>query len=836
MSSTFVSLIVNILRKRDRIKMFRLRALILWVIVLLVFTAHSVNAQPEFVLPNPSFEEDYENDGIPDHWEIPRGAVVELTADRVTDGVKAAKFTDGYAVLAYSQKLEGLAGHEAGVAFDVAGDGGAKLGVIVAYNHRRDDGTAEFVYHRLTWDRVLKTEYQRVTLPLKFSENAIDGKVWFGIYRSNKTGTLYLDNCTVVNGQLTAKQEASLIRIQREWTYLHENLQSLDLKADLADEQKQAVSVIERAKASDRELLVNASTIDAALQQAWASTFNFALGGQTWAVRWSHPMARLDPAAVIPAQVTGGCAWPVVRGAYDAMAVNVWNAKQTAGEFAISLEGLDAAADDIVVRRQVFMENWYDRERQRVADPLTRLGQRSGQWVLPVEPGEVVKLYIGFRAKSDIAGKYPVQVIVADSQGVLQTVDAVIEVLPVSLPTEQKLAHWQCVYMNLNPADRHPELAAKDLAAHYVTSVQFPYAPVDFAEFDSQGHLLSYDFEKTRQSRWMRAYAPHIDKLWIFWEGTLTHAKLKDRDGHVIEPIGKDGAWTPAYVNAFSELLRAWLDYADEQGFGVEHWAIVPDDEPRSGQDWERAPGPAIDRAIAAFKLVREVEPELEIQVTMTDYALPADVQAFLPYVDVALPIYPYRDHLVRWAPTGYNPQSAYPEQIHPLLQQRQRTDGLTVWSYKVSRGIKDDPLTTELMYPVQAVARGYTGIGYWAYNVDRGQSWDDRDGGLLDYSFIYNGEESHSINQRYNVTGEIIVPSIRWELLRIGHQHGQILLDLKRRLDRGTCTDSHASDIQSLLASAEAFSPLEHKNDQTTYDRFVVDLLRTYVAVVAED
>ena len=48
---------------------------------------------------------------------------------------------------------------------------------------------------------------------------------------------------------------------------------------------------------------------------------------------------------------------------------------------------------------------------------------------------------------------------------------------------------------------------------------------------------------------------------------------------------------------------------------------------------------------------------------------------------------------------------------------------------------------------------------------------WDDTDQGLLDYTFIYNGAEEHPLNRQVNPVGEIVVPSIRWEALRLGWQ-----------------------------------------------------------------
>lgn len=797
-----------------------------------VFAAVAVG-QEQFELPNPSFEEDYENNSIPDGWSYHRDTVVTVERERVSHGVKAAKFTDGYVLASHQQdNLKNLAGKKMVISFDAAGDDGSQLGAMVGYLHKQADGKDKFVHHRLTWGKKLTEAYQRVVLPVKFAADAADGRVWLGVYRSNKQGVVYLDNFQLVHGGVTEEQQAALRRMYREWQYVLDHADAVESqvadKAALQALRKQAQHIAGQAASQNPAVLDEAPLDGPALREARARLLQLSAGDQPWLASWSNPLTRLTPMAAVPASLETQATQVALAGSYEAMAVTLWNASDADTTVSIAIAGLDAAADEIEVRRQVFMENWYDKERTRMTDPMTLLDRQGDGWALPMEQGEVVKLYVGYKTKADAAGQFPVNVTLASDAGQTQTLAATLEVAGVGLPAQPRLEHWQCVYMDLLPAARHPELAAKDLASHYVTSVQFPYAPP--ATYSADGQLLSHDFASTTQARWMRAYAKHIDKLWIFWEGSFVNRKLRDQAGNVIEPIDEDGNWTPAVKTAMGQTLRAWLDFAASEGFGLEHWAILPDDEPRSGMDWKRAPGPEIGRAVEAYKLTRAAEPGLEIQVTLTDYALPEDVEAMLPHVDVVLPVFPYRDHLVQWAPPKYNPEATFNKTIAPMLRKYQR-DGLKVWSYKVSRGIKDDPLSEELMYPVQAVAQGFTGIGYWAYNVTRGQSWDDRDGGLLNYSFVYNGEETHPLNRKYNVTGEIIVPSIRWELLRIGQQHGQMLLYLKDQLDKDNASASQKQAIEALLATAATFSPRPgQRGAQASYETFVRELKNVYI------
>ena len=50
----------------------------------------------------------------------------------------------------------------------------------------------------------------------------------------------------------------------------------------------------------------------------------------------------------------------------------------------------------------------------------------------------------------------------------------------------------------------------------------------------------------------------------------------------------------------------------------------------------------------------------------------------------------------------------------------------------------------------------------------------------------MYDGGEDHPLNRSVNPTGEVLVPSIRWESLRAGLQDARILVTLKNMVDAG--------------------------------------------------
>ncbi len=202
--------------------------------------------------------------------------------------------------------------------------------------------------------------------------------------------------------------------------------------------------------------------------------------------------------------------------------------------------------------------------------------------------------------------------------------------------------------------------------------------------------------------------------------------------------------------------------------------------------------------------LLRSRIPGLRNYLTFGNYTFPADAAAMLDQVDVALPHLPLPDRLSRLAPPEYNPAVAFREQVLPLLEQARRERGLELWSYHVAAGRSDDVLVWNRAYPFLAAASGRTGVGWWAYNVSSGTTWDDTDGRLLDYTFVYDGTEDSPLCRRWNVTGEVVVPSLRWEAVRAGLQDANLVLALQ--------SGANGRGAAEVLASArELAAVMEH-------------------------
>ncbi len=781
-------------------------------------------------LPNPSFEENAAADGVPDGWTIGKGAKVSLSP-HASDGAKAAKFTEGYVLLSIDQKLDHLAGRKLTVTLDAAGEDGAELGAMFGYVQTMPDGKSKFVHHRLTWGKALSREYKPVVLPLNFSPSAVDGRVWIAVYRSNKKGTVYLDHFRTADQAISKADQSALRRMQREWDYLIQRAQAA--RAQVKDAAamdriiQRATAVRDRCARLDPALMKEGDALEKERARLGAGIYQLQAPGQSFIAGLGRGTERLDPAEILPAKPADSMRVVSLINEHQALGVTIWNTRAEAATVQLEVAGLEKA--DPAVRRQVFLENYYDREKVRVADALTKLAKSGSGWALTVPGGSAVKVYVGFKTTPAMAGSHPVRIDLKDDQGTGRTLNAVVEVLPAALPRQPKLRQLQFMYPDCQPAASHPEETAQDLADHHVTGIEFPYAPP--ATFNADGSLAETKFEGSPQDRWMRAYGPKIERLVIFWPGSMRGRKMKLTDGSPLEPLTKEEDWSPPMRRAFGDLLKAWLDYAAANGFDRSHWAILPVDEIASGEQWANPPGAKVRRMVDLSQIVRKLEPKLPIYSTMGIYTLPADAKAVGPSLDVAVPYYPYPEKLSRWSPPGFNPHTAFETITFPYLEQQRDGRGMEILSYHVSRGKKDKVLPDVLSYPVEAVANGFTGIGYWAYNVTRGLSWDDRDGGLLDYSFIYDGTENHPLNRKYNVTKEIVVPSIRWEALRLGWQDGQILLTLKDRREHKQVSADLAGQIDAALAVAKGFGDKPDSLTEDSYSHFSQNLRRLYLS-----
>ncbi|MBT3377076.1 MAG: hypothetical protein HN742_33540 [Lentisphaerae bacterium] len=737
------------------------------------------------VLQNPSFDEDFENDGVPDRWDIPETTTVALTGD-ATHGAKAAVFSDGYVLASQNLYLRNLAGKKLIIHVDVKGTDGAKFGCLAGCFRLRKDGKRTFVYPRLAWDKPLSNDYERITLRYTFPEATEEGRLWIAFYRSNRQGAVWIDHVAATDHDLPPEDQIVLTRIARESSYVAARAKQaaqLFPKAveDLQRIQSTHEALAERARSDDPAVLAKREELtgDVARDHAFIN----ALAGNAPLIATCSPACeRLEPDVPVPTELHRECHTTALRDEYTAFGVLLLNPRPHQVSAMLTLQSTPGLLPP-VVRRQAFMETWYKKAKTRLSDPLPLVPVRSGAYQLELGPGAAEKLFILSQATSNASGLQQISANVSVKGVDCAELTARIDVLPTAFPRKPRFEHIQFMYPDQLPAATHPEDVARDLAAHGVSGIEFPYIPN--VTFTPEGGIAKNGIVSSQQAVWLEAYGKHLDRLAIFWEGKYKRLPIEGQPDAFLPYTNDDGTLTPQFRRAYAELLAAWLSFAESRGFGPERFLMLADDEPSSREEFKTAPGAEVRRTLELYQLTRETAPDLQIAVTLSDYAGPADVAVLAPEIDAIMPLWPYREKLSRWAPKDYRPREAFRTTILPMLETERRKRGLHIWSYHIDSGKSSPVLKSGRAYPIIAASAGLTGVSTWAYNVGRGSTWDDTDGGLLDYLFVYNGLEDHPLNHALNPAKEIVVPSIRWEAMRLGWQDAQIILAAKDALKK---------------------------------------------------
>jgi len=737
-------------------------------------------------LANPSFEIDADGDGLPDGWSIHRAAKGSLVEEG-SHGKKATRFTEGYVVLSQNLAIEDLADKTVRISIDAASPDGAKLGAYLGFRHAKPEGKWIWRNHRLCWDRALSGEYKTFRLQRRIASDALGPRLWVAFYRSNRAGTLTLDNVRFSISSLAPDAQKKLNRIEREWRYLRKRASSA----------KAADIVAQAREAEDRCFMADAPFEDDGeeLRGRLSARVNRLVSpGHAVTVSFADPYRRLDPDELVPPEPVREEHLVAVAGEWHAVGLLLANGADGSVQCRIDIAGLPAEQFGCMVRKQASLETWYRKENERLSDPLPRLPRRDAAWQLTLTPGEIAKLYVGIQC---LRGPADARATIRLSASTGQKVELPlhISVLPGPKPELPEFGHLSCIYTNRSVAAHSPELTAADLGAHGVNMIEFAFAPP--CTFSPDGKLLEIDF--STQEKWLEAYGPHVERMAIFY--APAYGKFMLADGTAIERY--TGPWNSAFVS----LIGGLLDHAKHMGYGVDRFAMWTSDEPHSAT-LAASPDQQILDVVKVMKLCRQNFPDLPQVITLTYYAFPKDVAAMAPYIDVAVPHWPFRTQLKKTiAPSSYNPRRAFAEEMWPMLEAERQRRGMKIWSYHVAAGKTDDVLVYNRAYPIRAVGAGQTGICHWAYNVQRGSTWDDTDGGGVDYIFVYDGKEDHPTNRRLNPTGEVVVPSIRWEAVRAGIQDARLLLWLKEALASGRGSPDVRAQTEKLLRRVEALA-----------------------------
>jgi lysophospholipase L1-like esterase len=236
----------------------------------IAFCVCSLTLLGEVSFPNPDFEVDADNDKTPDEWLIPKSTKVTLVTNKVASGSRAARFDNGYVLLNCNMSEKNLPGLKLSFSLKAAGENGAKLGVLVGYL-RNIKSKDKFCYSRLMWDRLLKNEYENLKFKLRFPKDSIGERIWIGVYRSNKKGTIWLDNFKITSSRekmMTKEQTkkfGALKAITHEWgnlaKWIDKTSKMFPENTEIKELRKQVDVVLERCAKDDLTLLDEKATL-----------------------------------------------------------------------------------------------------------------------------------------------------------------------------------------------------------------------------------------------------------------------------------------------------------------------------------------------------------------------------------------------------------------------------------------------------------------------------------------------------------------------------------------------------------------------------------------------
>ena len=539
-------------------------------------------------------------------------------------------------------------------------------------------------------------------------------------------------------------------------------------------------------------------------------------------VSLSDAYERLGPAAM-PAKTPVG-AWRIVSLPEEHHAAGLTLANATAGPIAcgIRLSHPPGTRFSFRVRHQVFLENKGGARRRRMVDPLALLKQKRGVWGMTLEPGQVVRLYVGMQIPRNLPGPATVIFRVESSARLAVELPVTIEMLAAEKPDAAHFEYMAFMYFRKRDiASRMPELSAADLGDHGATAIEFCQA-LPSVKFHADGRIASIDF--ARHDRFVRAYKPRIRRLMMFWQ-SIYH-QFECTDGTRLKP------YSQPWERALSNLLRAWWSHAKQLGCQADNFGLYLFDEPAGAERTQQA--------VSLYRLARKaIGREIPCFTTICDYTSVAETAALASEADILVAGLEYRPALPKhkiasWSKRfalDYNPLKAWKANILPALRARQAA-GLQFGSYHVTGGKVDDVMAWYRAYPLRMAAMGLTWGGHWAYNETHGSSWDDFDGRRQDMSLIYDGTEEHAINRRVNPSREPIVPSIRWEALRAGLQDGRILAHLKALCDRGGASADVRTSVRAMLDEIRQAEKQPRRPTPAALRELSVRLRKTLVSV----
>ncbi len=369
-----------------------------------------------------------------------------------------------------------------------------------------------------------------------------------------------------------------------------------------------------------------------------------------------------------------------------------------------------------------------------------------------IPPGESRLVWLGVETKEGVKpGRYDyaVKINVGDA---MHHIELKVFVHNVTLSRETPI--WNGNWSDLNNGD-HPLFPAvrKNMFEHRITvgpSSTYPrpkkdkdgkvIRPVelDFTEMDQ---MLAFHKDFPRLTIFV-AFSQHVDQPHHDWFGPVK--------------------WMS---DEFKEIYREWLTGIigrfKAAGRDYDQFAIMFFDE-------------TLDNKVAQnCRLAHEVDPNVRIMITHS----PANVGGVQHMVDAGMNIFAH--HAVR---TGYDAPDGY-----ELL----RTGGRELWFYGAADaayggGKERDPLGFFRYLHWTAFRHGATGVHFWnmLHNNGGGPIWDPETVEQNYWPMVYPNHPRYPRPPEDVQTAEQVIPSRRWEYVRMGIEDYMLLKMAHERAD----------------------------------------------------
>lgn len=408
---------------------------------------------------------------------------------------------------------------------------------------------------------------------------------------------------------------------------------------------------------------------------------------------------------------------------------------------------------------------WYSKGKSKVYDPLILSKKEGASWNSVIPKNGYKKFLLIFKVPNDEQnGTYNLPVNIVNTGSNEQTKATIkYTILPNPQPISRNFTHiaFTNTYNNVNFTSM-----VSDLSRNYVNLLEFPVMPN--VTFQANGQIAASNWQSVDRYLSVLKDYPNI-KLLIFWQPYYN--KMKINSGQNLTYMSKE------WLFAFGNLLEAFLSHAKDRSIPANRFQILIMDEIHS-KSTSSVVDPSIQECIQIAKYLKAEFPNLNQSYTFSNNTQFKDVQSVFDYSGTFIQHWPLPRKSTSLG-AKLDPSMEFKTKTKSIMSAF-RNKGNVVLNYHISKGKSDEIMADDYLFPVFSLLNGNTGIGWWAYNSFSGSSWIDTDGGKLDYSFIYNGNDNKGTNLLSGRPQEDIVPSLRWIAARSGVQNAMIFQTIK--------------------------------------------------------